>query len=97
MNAQIRAINESLWPGDGPLELLCECGDEDCNQRVEVAPTVYASVRSDDSAFLVAAGHEQPGDDSVTSEGPTYRVVVTRQKRVRRAAPLVPATEPLPG
>jgi hypothetical protein len=97
VNAQIREINDSLWPADGALELLCECGNEDCSERVEVAPAVYARARGDDSAFLVVPGHEEPDRDTVRSEGPRYRMIAVRQARPRRAARLVPATDPLAG
>jgi hypothetical protein len=37
---------------------VCECGDEDCGETLEVTHGQYESVRSDPRRFLVLPGHE---------------------------------------
>jgi hypothetical protein len=39
------------------LIVLCECADEDCAQRLELARGEYETARSDPSQFVVAHDH----------------------------------------
>jgi hypothetical protein len=42
------------------LSLLCECGDVDCTQEVELPVSTYEDVRGEGEWFLVVSGHENP-------------------------------------
>ena len=34
LNERLRDGSDTWGPGDGVLELVCECGDEDCTQAL---------------------------------------------------------------
>ena len=61
---RFRALNERLrdgsgtWsPGEGALELVCECGDEDCTRAIRLTARDYEAVRSDEAQFLQDHAH----------------------------------------
>ncbi len=70
--ARFRSLNERLressgtWgPGEGTLDLVCECGDEDCTDAIRLTPRDYEAVRSDEAQFIVVPGHERPEIEDV--------------------------------
>jgi hypothetical protein len=72
---RFRALNERLrnasgtWnPGEGALELVCECGDENCASAIQLTPRDYEAVRSDEAQFMVRPGHERPEVEDVVAE-----------------------------
>jgi hypothetical protein len=76
VNDQILALGEAL-PNDGaaPFSIICECGDADCTERIELAPSAYQQIRLQPAQFVVRRGHEIPDTESVIDEGPDYLVV----------------------
>jgi len=42
---------------DEPIELICECSQESCSERVRVTASEYAEVRAHDARFLVRDEH----------------------------------------
>lgn len=90
---RFRALNERLrdasgiWgPGEGRLELVCECGDEDCALAIRMTPQQYEQVRSDEAQFAVAAGHQRPEVEDVVSEHESWVVVRKRGEAAEIAA-----------
>lgn len=57
------------------IRFVCECGDLDCLERVELARAPYEEVRSDPRRFVVAPGHENPQVERVVAGGEGYLVV----------------------
>jgi hypothetical protein len=56
-----REVNErvkDLTPSEGGIEFICECGDEECIDRVSLSADEYERVRSDPVEFFVKPGHE---------------------------------------
>ena len=58
---------------DTLLELVCECEDGACTERVRIAPAAYDHVRGAPGRHVVAAGHRHSG--RVVSSGLDYAVV----------------------
>ena len=67
--ALFREVNERIEEldtaftgyGEGDALLIgfvCECGNEDCGETLEITQAQYESVRSDPRRFLVLPGHE---------------------------------------
>jgi hypothetical protein len=73
VNERLRHLNTMLGLRDGSYDIVCECEDGECLQRVKVPVGVYDAVRDDPSRFVVAPGHE--GGAPVESGGETYRVI----------------------
>jgi hypothetical protein len=94
---RFRALNERLrdgsgtWgPGDGVLELVCECADEDCTRALRVTPREYEAVRSDETQFIVAPRHERSDVEDVVAEHDGWTLVRKRGE----AAVIAAETDP---
>ena len=62
----------------GPAELtvfVCECGDGDCTDPIEMTKPEYESVRSQSTHFALAVNHENPEMEHVLTEFARYAVV----------------------
>jgi len=62
----------------GPAELtvfVCECGDGDCTDPIEMTKPEYESVRSQSTHFALAVNHENPEMEHVVTEFARYSVV----------------------
>lgn len=82
---RFRALNERLrdgsgtWsPGEGALELVCECGDENCTRAIRLTTRDYETVRSDEAQFLLVPGHDRAEVEDVVSERDGWIVVRKR-------------------
>jgi len=76
--ALFREVNERVegLAGDSPrIDFVCECGDLDCLERLELTRTTYEQVRSDPRRFVVAPGHENPDVERVVARLEGYLVV----------------------
>jgi hypothetical protein len=76
VNDQILSLGEAL-PNDGaaPFSIICECGDADCTERIELEPSAYQEIRLQPAQFVVRRGHEIPDTEHVIDEGADYLVV----------------------
>jgi hypothetical protein len=90
---RFRALNERLrdgsgtWsPGEGALELVCECGDENCTRAIRLNVRDYEAVRGDEAQFLVAPGHERSDIEDVVAERDGWVVVRKRGEAAEFAA-----------
>jgi hypothetical protein len=59
VNERIREISGDLavFDGEAPLQFVCECSEEGCNEAVALTLAEYEAVRADPTHFLVARGH----------------------------------------
>jgi hypothetical protein len=90
VNEQIRGLNGDLGTDSGTMTVICECGDADCTERIELRVADYERVRSDSRLYVIATGHEFPDIERVVERGGGYDVV---QKR-GYAAELARETDP---
>jgi DNA-directed RNA polymerase subunit RPC12/RpoP len=76
-----RSFNEKLersgraQDANGVAEFLCECGNRDCSQTIEILIGEYQGVRRDPKRFVVARGHVAEDVEIVVEERPEYSVV----------------------
>jgi hypothetical protein len=78
--AVFREVNERIDEIGGTfylsvLDVICECGDASCAQRLEVTREEYEAWRSDATLFGVVPGHELPDVEDVVEEREAYNVV----------------------
>ena len=78
---------QGIAPEGGLIEFHCECGREDCTERVRLTVAEYERVRSDNDRFAVAPGHETPEMEVVVEAGDRFVVV----DKLPEAEPLVGA------
>jgi anti-sigma B factor antagonist len=81
--ALFREVNERIeqiadeFGSDGQNQLICECGNPDCTQRIELTPAEYEHVRAHASRFVVALNHENPETESIVEQNDRFAVVET--------------------
>jgi hypothetical protein len=60
---------------DAPLYFYCECSDENCVERIKLKPSLYNSIHTNRSKFIIVPGHESESIELVTNKMPGYVVV----------------------
>ena len=80
--AVFREVNERIEDLAGAfglktqvLDLVCECGDAACRERLSMTRAEYEEVRSEAHQFAVHPGHEYPDIESVVARLKNYDVV----------------------
>jgi hypothetical protein len=86
LNERLRAGSDTWGPGEGALELVCECGDENCTRAITLTPRDYEAVRSDETQFVVVPGHERAEIEDVVAQGDGWLVVRKRGEAAEVAA-----------
>lgn len=76
VNERIEQIAEDFG-ADGQNQLICECGNPDCTQQIELTAAEYERVRAHASRFVVALNHENPETESVVEQNDRFAVVET--------------------
>jgi len=84
--AVFRAVNERLSDLEqrfhvsaGDFELVCECGDAECTDRIRVEQPDYEELRADPRLFAVVQGHEEADVEQVIERRGAYDVVRKRE------------------
>lgn len=75
VNEQIRSLNREFGTQEGTMTVICECGDADCTERLEVGLTDYERFRDDARLYVIARGHQIPDVETVVEEAAGYEVV----------------------
>jgi hypothetical protein len=75
VNERIEGLAETFDMKSEPLDLVCECGDAACVQRITMSHTDYEQLRSDPRRFAVHPGHEIPVVETVVCKRKGYDIV----------------------
>jgi hypothetical protein len=76
VNERVKEIDQAQSVAtDETWDFLCECGNADCLERVELRPEEYEQLRSSPVHFAVVPGHEKPEVERVVRGGERYLVV----------------------
>jgi hypothetical protein len=77
-----RTINARIEEGakqhgvlNQPLPFHCECGAENCLERIELAPADYDRIAAQIARFVLIPGHEQASVEAVVERHRSYLVV----------------------
>ena len=81
--AIFREVNERItslanlfkWRKPEPLDIVCECRNATCIERIEMTPAEYKALREVDTQFAVYPGHADPEIERVMSSHKRYEVV----------------------
>jgi hypothetical protein len=76
VNREIEHASEEL--GEGPhdrLEVICECGEEGCSEKLDLTLQEYDEAHAQRDRFVVAPGHEDAEIEHVVKRGNRYLVV----------------------
>jgi hypothetical protein len=75
VNERIEDLAEAFDLKTQALDLLCECGDAACVERISMTHAKYQELRSDSHQFAVHPGHEYPDVESVVARLQGYDIV----------------------
>lgn len=75
VNERIQDVASSFHLTSEPLDLICECGDAACVQRISLTPNEYEQLRADAHLFAVSPGHVAPDVEEVVDNRSGYDVV----------------------
>jgi hypothetical protein len=90
VNEQIRSLSDEVADGDRSIGVICECGNTDCVERLELRLSEYERVRSDGLLYIVARGHELPDVEEVVERRDGWQVV----RKVGEAGEVAEETDP---
>jgi hypothetical protein len=86
VNDQIEGVNENFGMITGTMSVLCECGEIECVERIELTVEEYRGLRSEPTHFAVKPGHEIPDVETVVARKGAYHVVAKADGEAARLA-----------
>jgi hypothetical protein len=75
VNERIEHLAERFDLKTQSLDLICECGDGTCEERLIMTRAEYEELRSDPHQFAVHPGHEFPDVESIVGSRKGYDIV----------------------
>jgi len=78
VNEQLAALADQFRSDGEALDLICECGDAGCDQRLLLSRPQYERLRADPVLFAVVPGHVSPEVEDAVERGRGYEVVRKR-------------------
>ncbi len=92
VNDRIEGIGVSFAGGRperrSMLQLVCECGDGECFEMIEVLAAEYEVVRANANRFITKKGHETPELEEVVESNDRFSIVRKVRPGVARRADL---------
>ncbi len=79
VNERLEELNQTFAEFTGEVDLVCECPDVECAERLRLLPEVYDRVRDDPTLFIVVPGHVVKDVEETTAEAIGYRIVRKRE------------------
>ncbi len=95
-HALFREVNERIaelngeWDETAASTFICECGDPECTEPLELTPTEYERVRADGARFLILPGHQLPERERVIGGNGRFLVVETLGQAAKLARAATP-------
>ena len=75
INERIQDLNEGFGMITETMAVVCECGDIECTEQIELDIPTFERVRSDSAQFVVVPGHEIPDVEDVVERHETFYVL----------------------
>ena len=75
VNERINDLADQFGLEEQPLDLVCECGDPTCVERISMTRGEYENLRADATLFAVFPGHNAEDIEDVLAERNGYVVV----------------------
>jgi hypothetical protein len=92
VNERVREISDTFAVSTDQVDIVCECGNADCTERIALSTQEYESVRAQPNHFAIAPGHAGPPEvEQVIAEHDGWNLV---RKAPGTAANLARATNP---
>jgi hypothetical protein len=91
VNERLHDVNDAFGSMAGDFEIVCECGDLDCAERIVILKDAYEELRADPLLFAIVDGHVAVGVEDVVEQRRGYSVV---RKRPGTPAAFASASNP---
>ena len=75
VNERVERLTQEFRATDEAMSLLCECGDSNCHDRIELTVSEYERLRAEPTTFAVRRGHVAPEVETVVEETDRYVVI----------------------
>jgi len=89
VNEQLEELADTFRPDAEPLELICECGNLECAEKIRLDRSEYQRLRSDALLFAIVHGHELEEVEEVVERHAAYDVVRKQEGEAQRVAELM--------
>jgi hypothetical protein len=86
VNDQIEGVNEAFGTITGTMSIVCECGELDCVEQIDLTLDEYRELRSDPLRFAVKPGHEISDVEQIVARREGYFVVRKTEGEAARLA-----------
>ena len=86
VNEHVQSLGRGVAEGQSPMQIVCECGDLSCDDRLGVSSSKYEEIRSDATLFFVVPGHTKADIEEVVERTEAYEVVRKVAAEARRIA-----------
>ena len=73
VNERVRELADES--AGGPVAFVCECGQADCAEALNVPLADYERVRAEPTHFIITPGHEIPEVERIVERNAGYDVV----------------------
>lgn len=90
VNERIHDLNEHFGLESQDLDLICECDDTSCADRISMSKTDYEQVRADSRQFAIVPGHSDAAVEVVIAREKGYHLV----RKQSEAAAIAEETDP---
>jgi hypothetical protein len=91
VNERLKGVSEGFGDVLPDFEIICECGNATCAERISVTFEEYEQLRAQGTQFAVRRGHESLDIETIVEDRGGYLVV---RKDPGRAAELARASDP---
>ena len=91
INERLKEMQETFNVLTDRSEFVCECGNVECTERIEMSLPEYEHLRGDPTTFAVVPGHQAEDVEDVVETTPAHLIV---RKRGGEAARIVRLEDP---
>jgi len=75
INEKIEGLNQAFGTVTETMAVVCECGQLECTEQIELDLPTYERVRSDPTQFVVLPGHEIPDVESIVEPREGFYII----------------------
>src|SRR4051794_14412713 len=75
VNERIESLNEAFGMVTETMAVVCECGQLECTEQIELDLPTYEGVRNEPTHFVVLPGHEIPDVEDVVERADGFNIV----------------------
>ena len=75
VNEKLEDINQGFSLATQSMTAVCECGDLNCAEQLEIDLATYEHVRSDPTWFVIVPGHEVADVEEIVARHDGFDVV----------------------